>query len=377
VITRIQFPGAETHNGGEQPLLFEFDGAVRLLYKPVGLRNAHLFARLVGQILGPELSPPMPRILLAGGRYGFMSFVPAAKRVSSPVARDLYYVKCGALLAAAYALRVTDLHMENIIATPLGPVPIDLETAFDRSAIPRDGAMMATGLLTSRPPSGHYRSGFQGGGIYRVISPGLRAKRRGMPYRVMTYRKRREVLGNRLPFDQARGLGPAAYRVQLSEGFSLAYAKLARGRKNILKTFRSEADAHAESVSVRFIPRFTSYYTLHLLRSRLPKADASSPTKEARDRLRLDSVTDVRLKKLIPREVSDLQRGDVPYFFSDVTSLNVRHYSGWQCRFFDGGILEALGERLEGLCSTDRDRQLEIVAEMLSEKPESSVSRPL
>ena len=40
----------ETHNGGRRPLVLEFDGSLRVVYKPVCLRSAWLIAKLAASV---------------------------------------------------------------------------------------------------------------------------------------------------------------------------------------------------------------------------------------------------------------------------------------------------------------------------------------
>lgn len=149
-IQSIMFSG-DRHNGGQTVAILRFEGGCRLVYKP---RDCGVFGLFRGflDVLAAEL-PAEERLYcpkcLARPGYGWIEFIDQASDVVRP---ELYLQKLGALLAVAHVLGASDLHLENVVASSEGPVPIDLETLIQnrsRSDGRTTAATKAAALLNS------------------------------------------------------------------------------------------------------------------------------------------------------------------------------------------------------------------------------------
>ncbi len=119
--------GGDVHEGGRAVTVLAFAGGTKLVYKPKDIRVAAAFMHLVRALNGAGLPLDLhTREIVANCDYAWEEFVAAAPCTDrEQVAR--YYVRCGMLLRLLQALRGSDFHYENILATGEYPVAIDLE----------------------------------------------------------------------------------------------------------------------------------------------------------------------------------------------------------------------------------------------------------
>ena len=136
-IQSISGAASDMHAGGHLVLRVCFQGGGCLYYKPRPLTGEWLWQRLLDAIarLDPQLHLPASRVLPsdATSRYGWAeSVLPDENRFSvvsdtTPSATVDYWHAAGAMLCLAQHVRLTDLHLGNIIATPSGPAVTDAE----------------------------------------------------------------------------------------------------------------------------------------------------------------------------------------------------------------------------------------------------------
>lgn len=144
-------PGlSDRHHGGRQVAVLHFASGLRAVYKPrsVALEAAfNRFLRWLGAA-GLEPTPPCLRVLVRDG-YGWVEHVPRTVAGSPEEVRD-HYRAAGALLLVAWLLGGGDLHMDNVVAGPGGPVLVDGEALLQpvvAGAAAADSCL-ASGLLS-------------------------------------------------------------------------------------------------------------------------------------------------------------------------------------------------------------------------------------
>jgi Domain of unknown function (DUF4135) len=229
-ISDIEMLGSESHNGGRRPVLIRFSPHQAVVYKPVNLQIDHLVSSLLSDLAsrvdGQRLFTTLGYAPL-GKDYGFVAYASTTRsRLGKQAARRFYH-RFGALVAVAYSLNITDLHMENVLAVDEHPVLIDFETAlyrFPDSLRPVD--ITLTGLV-EQPTSAAPNSGLQGGGACRRwgLSPGREQERP-----VVSYREPHLHLANRRSHRSGELIQPAEFRQDLLAGFELGYRLVQRHR---------------------------------------------------------------------------------------------------------------------------------------------------
>ncbi|WP_454151169.1 type 2 lanthipeptide synthetase LanM [Microbacterium lacticum] len=127
-LTEVAIDQGDRHDGGQTVSILRFGATEKIVYKP---RDCNIYA-LYEQVTA-ELNSLLPADeqlraarCVARADYGWVEYVQAADADIADL--NQYLRRLGALLAVAHVLGASDMHMENVLATADGPVPIDLET---------------------------------------------------------------------------------------------------------------------------------------------------------------------------------------------------------------------------------------------------------
>jgi lantibiotic modifying enzyme len=125
---------SDAHAGGHKVLRLLFRDGRCIYYKPRAVTGEWLWDRLVHAANAHSSLQLASAAVLAGanGRFGWVaSLHPPADLLAwdknSPLARE-YWRAAGATLCLAEHVRMTDLHMANVMATSRGPAPFDAES---------------------------------------------------------------------------------------------------------------------------------------------------------------------------------------------------------------------------------------------------------
>lgn len=127
-VVDIQTGLSDLHNGGHSVIIIEFSSDFKLVYKPKKLNLEQAYFEFVTWINKQKSLLPLKTLkILNSSDYGWIEFVkPLPCQDQKAVAR--YYQRAGMISCLIYALRGTDCHQENLIASGEQPVLIDLET---------------------------------------------------------------------------------------------------------------------------------------------------------------------------------------------------------------------------------------------------------
>jgi lantibiotic modifying enzyme len=370
-IAEIRALGAESHNGGQRPLLIRFSGGQAVVYKPVSLQADCLLSTAIdglGARSGTRALFETLDYAPLGPDYGFISFAPPSRPLSGEAAARRFFFRFGGLVAVAYALNITDMHMENVLAVGEHPVLIDLETAlyrFPESIRPTD--VTCTGLVEKRSGRSPFNSGLQGGGVCRKWALDLQQEGRRT---TVGYRRPHYHADNRAFDGNGPLLKPARYSTDLLAGFDFAYALLSRERDWLLECLEPAADSMP--VRVRHILRFTAYYVVHLFKLLQPSATSMDErSRELSSRLSSDpAAVDSPLTAIVNSETQSLLMGDVPYFWTDLECRDLRDHRGLvEPGFFESSPLDTLREQLDRLSKSDHSEQRAIFEEAIRADP--------
>lgn len=316
----------DSHTGGQAVLILRFKSGRKLVYKPKSLGTAEHFQTLLRWFNAQGFEPALrPLAILARDGYGWLEFV-APEPCESEAAIGRFYERQGAYLAIAHAIRGSDFHYENVIATGEHPILIDLETLFnpevdslaaedaefEGSAIFRQSLISTLLLPTANNKKGR-DIGAMGAIAHYPDSPN-RPTLNGEPINVLDHTD--SVLAG------------------FTRMYRLIGARRAALRDEVYTLFLQDP--------VRIILRDTSIYGL-LLRQLLQPSEMRDGMIRARtlDRLWGSVVENPYLHDAIPSERLDLSQHDVPYFYtlpkshdvwcSDGAKVSsVISHSGWE-----------------------------------------------
>jgi lantibiotic modifying enzyme len=291
-IESISATASDLHAGGHSVLRVEFRGGGCLYYKPRPLTGEWLWHELLHTIsrLDSQLHLPTARAFIRepSSHYGWgESVFPEESRSfqtldATPSAAADYWHAAGALLCLAQHVRLTDLHLGNIIATPRGPAVTDAECFATPNLQPSPNrpqisdaldAILATGLLPRKQESGFPDVS----GLFGQVAPvsGIR-----LPAWLQSSDGRHQftsVAAELVDHGNApTQTTPIAVLPKLLDGYRHAADLLIRARKTLLapgSQWRSVLENHH---APRIVLRDTLTYGLLLSRSLEPQYLASA-----------------------------------------------------------------------------------------------------
>jgi len=364
----------DRHHGGRTVARATFAGGLRLIYKPRSLALDRRFQNLLTWLDARGDHPPLPRlVILDRGSHGWMELVePRACTSRDEVER--FYLRQGACLALLHALGATDFHRENLIARGEHPVLVDLETLFQPilEHVPAGGAHPDSGVITL----------LRGGLLPRRIStgegrPSVDLSGLGAPAeQIAEVRELKGAGTDEMRLERAFATWPGSHhrprlesgekeeeislwsmREPLQQGFAGMYRLLLRHREELLAPAGPIAAFAGDPI--RVVLRGTTVYVLLLHAGFHPDFLGNALFRDRLfDRLWLDAETFPELPRIIPHELADLERGDVPRFTTRVDSRDLVTSDGARlpdCLPSSG--LEVARKQLAGLSEEDLARQ--------------------
>ncbi len=376
----------DAHCEGRSVLILTFDSGFKLVYKPHSLSVDAHFAQLL-EWLNERGPHPAFRTLkvLDRGDYGWAEFVEAKGCETEDEIRR-FYRRQGGLLSLLYSLEATDFHLENLIASGEHPVLVDLESLFHprvtrspthfRGLSAAANAMSYSVLRIGMLPQRIWSVGNEGGGVDLSGLGG--APGQLTPFPVLTFdnaatdemrviRKRLAMPGSQnRPTLTTQEIDLQDYTHEVIDGFTSVYKLLLEQREQLLADDGPLARFAADPV--RAVLRATKTYAELLTESHHPDLQRDAL---GRDRLfdRLWSVVQYspQLARVVPSEIADLQRGDIPFF-----SCRPQSHDLWTSRgeripdFFEETSFDVVRRRLQELSEADLSRQVWFISASIS-----------
>ncbi|PNQ78182.1 type 2 lanthipeptide synthetase LanM family protein [Paenibacillus sp. F4] len=334
-LIRIDAGFGDSHQQGRTVMRLYLANGQSFMYKPKPLDISLHFQALIQWFNDKGFSPFLQRnsvIALEG--YGYEKFI-EAKPCKTEEEIQCFYTRLGALLAIIYLLDGTDFHYENLIAFGEHPMLIDLETLFHNQVyhnVP-DSADIEAQFRIRNSPLGTsllpilFHQDDKGFGI--ELS-GVNGEKQMTPYPVlslvdvntdnMRYIRKSQATstGNNRPSLEGELKNAGDYTTEIVNGFQLLCSMLLQYRMDLLAptsplfTFKD--------APVRIVLRSTQFYTNFLLESRHPDYGRDALNQEnLLDRIWFSWLDD----RIISSELQDLRVGDIPYFTSKPSSLDL------------------------------------------------------
>ncbi len=374
---------SDPHGGGRTVLECRLENGKRIMYKPRSVGTERAFNAFLCWFNQRSGLLPL-RVLDVQSRdgYGWIEAVePAPCKNRQQVAA--FYERSGILLALMYALGITDIHCENLLAAGEDPVVVDVETLLDlrdratwfTGGTAEHFSVLTTGLMprVSEKPHegtsdlsalGHDRSQLD-----RVRIPAWGAVNTDQmrftlealgPAPDLPHRVR---LGTRYP-------AVSEYTEQFIGGFERAYHRLISLRSRLL---RSRLLALFDGLDQRIIIRDTATYTalqLHLLQPKLLR-DAIDRSIELEWLARPLGIRARRLGRadLYMAELEAIEHLDVPRF--TVSSWrSMRHGPADEPLWALGAPRDGdcLRQRLAALSAPDCSVQLNLIRNAIANR---------
>ena len=295
-ITGLSASGADCHLHGCSALKVETEGGV-FYYKPRDCRPDELFYRLADRFFSGKIRAPFA--LSVDGEYGFIEEIKSIELKNKEDIASFYY-NFGILLSLFRCLGSTDMHFENIVASGIYPVCIDLETIIT----PIHNLCQGTDYKSIDEIDSIVKSIMFSSANTMVLPMVLQGKEQMSPL----YSKK----GGSLPIFDKEKQTIQGYEKEFMDGFSQGYDIIRENKKELtglLDEYRN--------MSARFVLRTSSYYALTLqeMHSKEFLEDRKRRDREL-DKLsiRLNDLAIDDVSMLTAWERSNLEEGDIPFF---------------------------------------------------------------
>lgn len=381
-------PGcSDSHHQGRTVFIVTFATGVKVVYKPRSLEMDQAFFTLVFWCNTHGLPLPLKELrVLSRASHGWMEYVEQTPCTSQQDVQN-YYRRCGMLLCLLYVLGGTDMHYENLVACGEHPVLIDLEMVVSPGAphllwykqtsshsLPPEALYEQTVLYSGLLPS---LSSFQGmsqkvdhsalGGVdeAEVVKTVTRWKQVNTD--AMSIRQEETSITlqseNRVLFQQTT-VNPSLYTEEVITGFRQCYHFFLAHQQTLL-TSRG-ALASFDHCPLRVTLRRTEVYANALARLKHPQflRDGSDRWIELQSFKRPLSTTlaEPRLWALAEAEIQALERLDIPWFMTTVTSRDLWTDTGVLVKeAFSLTARERIQSRLRSLETSDLERQSTLI----------------
>ncbi|ADI10108.1 hypothetical protein SBI_06988 [Streptomyces bingchenggensis BCW-1] len=326
------FADGDAHHHGRSVSVLEFRSGRKLAYKPrdVSCEAAYaVIAREANDWLGTSLVAA--KVLERAG-YGYVEYV-AAEDVSDISAR--FMAASGELAAVMYLLNAQDMHLENVVATRRGPVPIDLETILQP-------VRLHLGTPEETPDNAHHRiaQSVYGIGILPLLMAGrdedsgyvdlgfLGEQGSGeSPFKSLQFdapftdqvrltlskqaaEERQTVVGT-LSQDEVHALG---------EGMAAGFVRVCRAVLSDKGRWTALVRKAAAGVRVRYLHNPTMLYT-QTLRTASSARAMSDPASYLAALKRVAIVSEPSARAIVRSELRQLAGRDIPYFTVAATDV--------------------------------------------------------
>ena len=325
-ISNLEFRLSDRHNHGRSVCKFTLNGSVTIIYKPKSLKNEAWMQNLLKNNPGFKTSGIGQYTILDMGDYGWSEFIQADKEIKHST-NDVIE-SYSSLLAFLYLLNASDMHTENAMVCNNKFYPIDLETIFNPSiAVPehnfswRDYSIFFTGMLfndldmhLAGPDSKkHYYNNKMMHPMYKVVVD----EKSGVSLHMYEAAEENKEGGTYRPSNLSK-----------EEWMSFAQKteeKILNYRNHLLE----DDSLKNETLPCRHVPRNTAFYAriqqvLYHPHKLKDFKDWENYIGELIETLDSDQKINIENQAaLIDSEMSQLKRGDIPYFTYNTASKNL------------------------------------------------------
>lgn len=336
-VDAVEMSGDTHHRGGRVSVIY-FGSGKKVVWKPRTVDGEWLYSQVCQRLHGVGLSFPAAQVVRREG-HGWMEYIAGTNR--SQVADEIVAGHTGRTAALLWILNSQDMHMENMLWTARGPVPIDLESILH----PARCEGIASAQRTRPNAFDVLARSIYGVGVLPMIV--MRAEGRGdgwldvgflgdraggnSPYRQLSYQDpftdvMRVELTTRNSAQVETALGTARSEAQtraIAEAFASGFFEVV----DVLLKHRELLIASLEELTpglrLRYIHNPTVLYAqvLRSLTSPVATADEDvSRTLATRIGLGSRKVSPT----LVSAEVSQLLAREIPYFMHDPTESILR-----------------------------------------------------
>lgn len=399
-VTEIQTSLSDPHKRGRTVILLTFESGLKLVYKPKDLGLEVVFNQFLNWCNQHSnlLDFKVIQVLERNG-YGWVEYVEHSPCVDQAAAKR-FYQRAGMLLSVLYALRATDCHYENLIASGEHLVLIDMETLLhhepnliENSPLADEleatatrqfwDSVLRTGLLPRWDFSGDRSIAYDISGLGST-DPRLSPRKVPRWQNVNTdnmYLSSEYVtleIAKNVPCLDEVALSPNDYQLEITTGFEQMYRFL-MAHKDVLLSRQSCLSA-MQNQQVRFIFRNTRIYGLILQKTltpdRLKHGVDYSIELDVLSRAFLVAQEKPQAFPVLSAELRAMEQLDIPFFTASavIDELSLNGYLSIP-NYFKQASYQDVVNQLQSLDENDLARQVAIIQGSFDAKIATTSSR--
>lgn len=375
IIKKINWSQGDSHEKANSVMIITFDNDVSIVYKPKNLKIVSKFNDFINFLNDKaDLKRLETFKSISFEDYHYEEYLENTPVKTVNEVND-YYEKFGYYIAIFHLLCGNDFHLENIIATNKGPIPIDLETLFQNKVplklpnmigidVKYDLAVESV-IGTSLLPVIGFSDNKEGTGIDISALNGKEAK---LPFKVLVPK---DIDNNNFRYEYDYVTRPGAknelYLENNKVNFSKYSDKIMIGFTHMINFFNNNKSILTkeikkfENIRVRNVIKPTSKY-MHLL-------EFSYHPKYLSDMLDREHLLENNWaypyieKRPVNSEIEDMLFDDVPIFYSITNNNSLYDCNGKEFKnYFKTSGFEKVIDRLNNIDEKYIEKQQNIMS---------------
>lgn len=360
---------SDEHVSGKTVVRLSLDNGCAVYYKPKDLSVSKAYQETYAWLMEECGRKTFPYPMICRETYGWeREIVPAPCR-SEEEAKE-YYRNIGIHLSLAYALGVTDIHFENVVANGKHPVITDVEfignigcgafTEKERIEAHLADNVLSAGLL----PVDAWLGGENNvSGIGDTSEQRLPVKmpvimHRGTAEMAIGYDYPKMKAGKNVPILNKEKCDYRKYAGQMTVGFERGYTCILQNRDVLLRKFR-----HGSCHASRVLLRNTQEYSMYVNMLNFPELMQSGPKRRGI----LDHMgkglmcRDEYRDRVLKYETESVYKGEIPIFHAQG-----RHLTAGSGAIFEDYYSENTEERIRAHMEKLSEKDMELQKRIMS-----------